>query len=279
MPRAVHLSDSSLLAAYRLDQKRRNLSLPACRKRECSLRLLGAWLTPRPLVDATTADIETWLDSRPLGPQGRTWHTSNVASFFRWCVRAEYLDLDPTVRVVRPRLPRRVPRPWAPDDIAVALELADARMRCWLLLAGLAGLRVQEIAGLERAHVLDTLEPPLLLVAAGKGGHERVVPLHPAVAVALRAYGMPHRGPVWPGQRGPLRSNTISCYVARFLHGAGISASAHMGRHAFATATLRACHDLRLVQGLLGHASVATTAIYCAWDVDHAAEVVASLRP
>lgn len=279
MSRGVLAEDADLITAYRLDQRRRNLTPSACRKRECSLRLLADWLAPRRLVDATTADIEEWLDSRRLGPQGRAWHVSNVGSFFRWMVRDERAEVDPTVRVVRPRQPRRVPRPWAPADIAMALELADDRMRCWLLLAGLAGLRVQEIAGLSREHVLDTLEPPLLLVAAGKGGHERIVPLHPDVLAALRAFGMPRRGALWMGQRGRLQPNTISCYVARYLRGVGVDATAHQGRHAFATAALRSSHDLRLVQGLLGHASPGTTAIYTAWDLEAAAEVVSTLRP
>lgn len=278
MARGVLPADASLIAAYRTNQARRNLTASACRKRECSLYLLADWVVPRPLGEVTTADIDAWLDSRVLGPQGRAWHISNVASFYRWCVQDGHLETDPSVRVVRPRIPRRVPRPWATSDVSVALELAEPRMRCWLLLAGHAGLRVQEIAGLHREHVLDTLEPPLILVAAGKGGHERVVPLHPAIAAALRAYGMPRRGPLWTGQRGPLRPNTVSAYVARYLHGLGIDATAHQGRHAFATACLRACHDLRLIQGLLGHASPSTSAMYLAWDMDAAAEVVASLR-
>lgn len=278
MHRDVLPEDASLITSYARDQERRNLSVSACRKRACSLRLLADWIAPRPLIAATTADIEAWLDSRRLGPQGRTWHVSNVASFYRWCVRDGHLDVDPTVRVVRPRLPRRVPRPWAKADIAVAVEMAEPRMRCWLLLAGMAGLRVGEIAGLHREHVLDTLDPPLLLILSAKGGHERVVPAHEAVMSALRAQGLPRRGPLWMGQRGPLRPNTISCYVSRYLAGVGVDATAHQGRHAFATDTLRACHDLRLVQGLLGHASPLTTAAYVAWDMDHAAEVVASLR-
>lgn len=277
MPYAVLPADASLLSAYRLNQSRRNLSSSACAKRACSLRLLAKWVEPRRLVDATTADIEEWLDSRRLGPQGRAWHVSNLAAFFKWCVQNGVLDIDPTVRVVRPRLPRRLPRPWAAADIAMAVQLADDRMRCWLLLAGLAGLRCKEIAAMKREDLLDGVEPPLILVANGKGNHPRLVPIHPALLSALYAHGLPLSGPLWVGQRGPLSANTVSAYIARFLHGLNIADTAHRGRHHFATRLYQESKDLMLVKNLLGHVSLSTAAGYVAWDLTGAADVVARI--
>lgn len=266
-----------LLAAYRLNQDRRNLTGRSSVHRERSILLLLEWVAPTGLLKVTYQDIEGWLDSRGVGPRTRRWHLSNVAAFYRWAVLEGHIAIDPTVRVSRPRLPRLVPRPWLEGDFARAVREADPRMRCFLMLAGFAGMRCCEMSRLRREHIFDATIPAMLVVHNGKGGHQRLIPLHPLLLAALRTYGLPKRGWVFPGQDGPLKAHTISRYVALYLDRLGIEATAHQGRHAFATAVYRASKDLRMVQELLGHASPATTATYAGFHQPEAVAVVTKL--
>jgi integrase/recombinase XerD len=250
------------LAAYTLDQRRRGLSETTISKRALTYRSFAAWITPRDLLDATEDDIMAWIDGRRVGPSTRAWHISNLACLYDYGVAWDWLERSPMRRIQRPRWPKGLPRPISDEDLMMALELADARTRCWLLLAAYDGLRAQEVAGLRREDVLDSHDPELLAVRKGKGNKERVVPLNRHVRIALHEFGMPRSGWLWPGQRGPLRPNTVSRYVARFLQGIGVNATLHQGRHFFATRVYRETKDLRLVQALLGHEDITTTARY-----------------
>lgn len=265
---------TELMAGYLLANKRRGFSPRSSKARTASARLLAAYIRPRSLLEATRADIEEWLDSRAMGAATRRWHLSNLKAFYLWASEEDHIEADPTARIRGPKIRRRLPRPIGEEDLGVALSMADPRMRCILLLAAFAGLRCKEIAGLRRQDILDRATPPLLVVADGKGGHQRQVPLHPELWAALRAYGLPKRGWVFPGVNGPLKPHTISRCVSVYLHGLGIDATSHQGRHRFATSVYQASKDLRLTQELMGHVSPATTALYAAWDEDQATSVV-----
>ena len=145
-----------------------------------------------------------------------------------------------------------------------------------LVLAAYEGCRAVELARLDRADVLDTADPPVLIVH-GKGDKERLLPLAPAVLDELRRYGMPKQGPVFPRRDGQVGHNTatrISNIVSEYLHDQHLPMTLHQCRHRFATDAYRASHDLRLVQELLGHANPATTAGYAAFAPADAVTVV-----
>lgn len=273
---------SGLVEGYVAHQRRRGLGERGIKRRRYTLLALGRWIQPRPLVEASRADIESWVDELVIaGIESRTryWHISNLACFFRWAVLEELLDVDPTVRIQRPKVSRLLPRPIEQQDLDVALAAADPRMRAWLTLAAYAGLRAQEIAGLRRQDLRDRRSPPVILVVNGKGDKERIVPLNPECAAALRAFGLPRSGWLWPGQRGPLQPGTVTKYCSRFLHGLGIDATIHCLRHYFGTEVYqRSGKDLRLTQELLGHSSPSTTAIYTRWDQRAGFKVVGELH-
>lgn len=250
-----------LIDAYAADQRRRGLAPSTIRKRSYTYRRLECFAARR-LVDVTEGDILAWLDTLEVGPATIAWHVSNLVCVYDYAVAFDWIERSPMRRIQRPKWPKGLPRPISDGDLAMALQLADARMRCWLLLAAYDGLRAQEVAWLRREDVLDAHDPALLVIRKGKGGKERVVPLNRHVGDALHLFGMPRSGWLWPGQRGSLRPNTVSRYVARFFREIGVPASLHMGRHYFATKVYRETKDLRLVQALLGHEDVSTTARY-----------------
>jgi integrase/recombinase XerC len=146
-----------------------------------------------------------------------------------------------------------------------------------LSLAAFAGLRVQEIAGLDRE---DIVEPRgLIYVRRGKGAKGRIVPLHPEILSALRRLPMPETGRLFDRPRGgryppPVLSSEINGY----LKGLGIDATAHQLRHWFATEIYSATLDIRTAQELLGHAHPSTTAGYIAYSHAGAAAAVESLK-
>jgi integrase len=139
---------------------------------------------------------------------------------------------------------------------------------------------MQEIAGLQRDDILERHEPPVLVVTAGKGDRERVVPLHPDVLAALRVFGMPKQGPVFIGSRtgAQLSPAAMSHAVGRYFRSLGIDATGHQLRHWFGTNVYRTSgKDLRATQELLGHSSPTTTAIYAAWNPTDALNAVVAL--
>lgn len=264
----------SLIAGYVQSMGRRALSPATIAKTHRSLLLVDAELGIRAV---TGEGLERWLDGRGLAPRTRYWWLSMLTCFYSWCVQHGELAENPAAGIVRPRLRRGLPRPASEQDLEVALALAGAQMRAWLMLAAYAGLRVGEIARLEREQIMENNDPAMLRVL-GKGDHERLVPMHPRVWEALRAHGLPRRGRVFTTSSGcgyaPAR---VSRMIATYLDDIGLELTAHQFRHRFATQCYRRTKDLRAVQELLGHASPTTTAIYTAWNPAVAVDAVMGL--
>lgn len=263
------------LESFIRHQERRGLSWQTIRNRTFALDAFTRWLG-RDILTAEREEIETFLDSRNLGTRSRYWWISTISCYFRWAITEELAEVDPTVRIARPRMRKLTPRPMDEvRELAPALARAEPEMRAWLLLASYQGMRCQEIAGMERGDVLEDRDPPVIVVVCGKGDKERVLPLHPEVAAALQALDLPTSGPLWRDRFGrPLTASSLSKRVNRYLRRVGVKATAHQGRHYFATRVYALSKDLRMTQELLGHSDPATTAIYAAWDQRGAAAVV-----
>lgn len=238
------------------------------------------WLDETELVTATRDDVLGWLDSLKVAPRTRYQYLSCLAAFYRWAGDEDLIDGDPTRKIPRPQRPRNLPRPIALNDLTMAVNLSSPRMRCWLLLGALAGLRCKEIAGLMVDDLRRDLDTPTLIVSSPKGNRERAVPIHPDLDLALAGYGIPRAGYLFPADHNPGRPVApwnVSHHLGKFLHDLGIQATAHQLRHFFASSVYAASHDLRLTQELCGHASPTTTSVYVTWDQTRAAEVIGAL--
>ena len=264
-----------LLARFRLAQQRRALRPMTLHHHANVLR---RFLAAVDVETVTEQQIEEWLDSLDLAARSRVNYIATLAAFFKWAVKDGVRADNPTHDIQRPRLNRLLPRPVNTEALAHAIDRAEPRMRAWLCLAAYQGLRCCEIAALTRESLMDDHVPPLLVVENGKGDKPRILPLHPLVLDALRAYGMPWQGPFFLyGDGRPVTANAVSVAVIRELRGHGIESSAHKLRHWFGTSCYRASRDLRLVQELLGHSDPRTTAGYAAWSPVLAAQVVSGL--
>jgi len=269
-------TDEELLAGHRLDQERRGLKPLSIGTRHNRIAGLMAWVDPRSVLEATREDVEAWLDTLKLKPASRRAYLSHLGQFFDWCVDQGFVTVNPTARISPPPAPAGLPRPISAEKLARAVASSSGRTRCMLLLGALAGLRTQEIAGLETQDVDRQRE--VLIVRHGKGGNERAVPLHPDLARALEQLPMPASGPLFTLADGsPMHPYNVSHAVNTYLHGLGIDATAHCLRHAFATNIYRGSQDLLLTQRLLGHASVSTTQVYADADQVKAAPAVRAL--
>jgi integrase/recombinase XerD len=201
---------------------------------------------------------------------------------------------DPTAGVVRPRVPRTLPHPLSVPEVEQVIGspvggAPDAlRDRAMLETLYGAGLRISELVSLD-VDDLDLEEGSVRVM--GKGSRERLVPLGRYARQALVAYlrkGRPalasasSRAALFLNQRGGrLTRQGCAKILRRHVRRAGIDkrVSPHTLRHSFATHLLERGADVRVVQELLGHASVATTQIYTLVTEKHLRDVYYSTHP
>jgi integrase/recombinase XerC len=236
------------------------------------------------LTGLRAVDFRAWLASRHQRGLARTSTARALAalrSFYRYLDR-EHGRHNPALKALRtPRLPRRLPRPLSAGQAAELLEAAPGVARqdwiarrdtALLLLLYGAGLRIGEALALDRA-VLDRDPELRALRVTGKGGKQRLVPLLPVIAAALRDYldACPyrHRDALFLGARGKrLQAPIVRRVMQELRRGLGLpeTATPHALRHSFATHLLADGADLRTIQELLGHASLSTTQGYTGVD-------------
>lgn len=272
------VTNDELVTAFARHQRVRNLSKATTKRETLVVRSLGR-AYDCPLLKIKRQEIEEWLDASPRSPRTRSTYVSYLSAFYTWANREGLTDRDPTKAIIRPKLRRGLPRPMPDADLRLAAQKADPRMHLWLCLGALEGLRVSEIAALAVEDFLVDADPPMLRVVHGKGDKERLVPLHPYTIRALRQFGPPKRGYLFPGVylSRHLKPETVTKYMTRYLRELGIEHTPHSLRHWFGVETYRDSRDLRMVQELLGHADVATTQGYTAFSPGAATAVVQRL--
>jgi integrase/recombinase XerD len=219
-----------------------------------------------------------------------------VRGFHRFAVREGVSESDPARAVRPPSPPKRLPKALALSDVEAVLEAAGAagttlamRDRALLELLYGTGARISEAIGVD----VDDLDLDQGLVRLqGKGGRQRLVPVGSYARDACRRYLQTSRPTLTSARRashavflnargGRLSRQSAWTVIARAARSAGIAAevSPHTFRHSFATHLLDGGADVRVVQELLGHASVTTTQIYTLVTVDKLREVYATSHP
>lgn len=228
-------------------------------------------------LEATRDTMEKWWYSLTQTAGARAVELSHIRAYVSWALRHDLITRDPTTRIDRPRIPRRLPRPIAEKKLERAIDQANARMRFILLIAAFCGLRCFEIAQVEYAHFIDGTDGTMLLVPDGKGGSPRILPVHPEVEDALRGIPGPKRGRVvrrLDGQPGAVRAARLSREINDHLHDLGITDTAHSLRHRFGTDVHHIGQDLLLTGTMMGQRNLNNTAIYVELDGARAREVI-----
>jgi len=242
------------------------------------------------LSSLTVMDFRSFMAQRRRGGvESRTLarQLSAIRSFFRFAERNDHFRNAALSGLRTPKLPHAVPKPLsieaakkvAAGDVFSTGETpkwVEARDRAVLTLLYACGLRISEAIGLTLSQSKSTP-----LVIKGKGGKTRIAPVLPRVRevldsyVALCPYPLKPAEPMFRGVRGgELNARNIQLLIERMRGALNLpdTATPHALRHSFATHLLGNGADLRVIQELLGHASLSSTQIYTEVDRTHLLE-------
>lgn len=240
---------------------------------------------PEPSLDRITLPIlRTWLSTQSAAGTARTTlarRTSAVKTFTAWATRCGLLDEDPAVRLQMPKAHRTLPGVLRQDQALEAMRAAESgaqqgdplalRDRLIVEMLYATGIRVSELCGLD---VDDVDVGRRVLTVLGKGDKQRTVPFGEPALVALTSWLSDGRPALANTSSGPAlllgaRGRRVDQRQVRtVVHQtmAAVTGAPDIGPHGFrhsaATHLLEGGADLRVVQELLGHSSLATTQLY-----------------
>ena len=248
------------------------------------------------LLGVPQADLRAWMAherARGLGPRSLARALSAVKGFTGWLAEREGVDATTVLSARGPKYRRSLPRPLSEGGARDMIDRVETQAReDWIaardaavvtLLYG-CGLRISEALGLTGA--ANPL--PEVLRITGKGGKTRLVPVIPVARAAVARYAalvpfdLVPAEPLFRGARGgALNPRLIARAMesARLQLGLPATATPHAMRHSFATHLLSAGGDLRVIQELLGHASLSTTQAYTAVDTARIMDVYEKAHP
>lgn len=249
-----------ILMNFRTYQQAKFLSDATIRNRESALGQLARGCD---ILSADLQDLRRFVGRAGLSAGTRRTYLNALRSFYHFMYVDGYRDDDPTIRLDRVRVPRNLPRPFSWEQIDAMLATgAYKKTRAMILLGYYSGLRVSQIAAVHSDDV-DVQGRTLRTVA--KGHVELVLPLHDTLAELAPRMGEGWWFPARHGADGHIQSSSVSDLIRRARIRAGIHdprLTAHSLRHSYATHLLESGVDVRVVQELMGHASLATTQVY-----------------
>lgn len=249
------------------------------------IRHLAEFLEDDPRQAITEETLHAFLASLHdlgLGPASQARVVAALRSFFHFLVAEGISDSDPTVLLESPKVGRMLPDVLSVEEIdamlaAIPADKAESpRNRAIVEMLYGSGLRVSELCDLRisRLAVADAM-----VIIEGKGSKQRIVPVSPTAMQCIGEY-LPHRPEPKNGAEDILflnrRGNRLTrvmifLIIKQLAEAAGIdkSVSPHTLRHSFATHLLEGGANLRAIQQMLGHESIATTEIYVHLDTTH----------
>ncbi|MCH5345957.1 MAG: tyrosine recombinase XerD [Muribaculaceae bacterium] len=262
------------------------------------LTTAGPGGTPIAPTDVDTSTLRLFLgelNDLGISPRSRARILSGIRSLFRFMRAEGYIEVDPTAMLEAPSIGKHLPEVLSVDEIDRMIAAIDMntpegeRNRAIIETLYGCGLRVSELVNLEVSRL--RLDRGYLGVT-GKGSKERLVPLSPVAADAISTYLNNTRADltVKPGQenfvflnrRGSHLTRVMIFYIVKSLaERAGITKeiSPHTLRHSFATHLLEGGANLRAIQQMLGHESIATTEIYLHLDTTRLRHEILTYHP
>lgn len=251
-----------ILTEFANYQRAKGLSFRTIKNRDYMLRSLER-AAQTPLLAITLQAMRAHL-GRGISRGSMQTERDCYRAFYRFAKSEGHISKNPTKGLEKVQAPRGVPRPYSRAQIESLLTGgAYRRTRAMILLAYYQGFRASEVAAIH-GHDIDLAGNTLRVV--GKGGKDVVLPLHPVIrALALT---MPHDDWWFPARKsntGHIHSRSVSDLMTRAKQRAGIrdpKLTGHSLRHSFGTDLVDAGVDIRIIQELMRHSSLATTQIY-----------------
>ena len=214
-------------------------------------------------AEFTTEHVVDFLANESFSANTRYSYFWHLKSFSEWLVIVRKRDDFPMLHLRGPRMLRKPPRPVPGDSLPLLLKKAGSgRTRMMILLAALQGLRVHEVAKIHSSDI-DIYDGSIEVL--GKGGKVAILPMHDEVRRAMVREQMPRNG-YWfestarPGK--PIQPASVSKAVSKVMRDAEVPGTPHALRHYFGTELVRSGANLRVVQELMRHSSIATTQGY-----------------
>ena len=292
MPEPLSAPAEEFLSWLAVEKGRARNTLVAYRR---DLATFEAWaaeegVDPAGLGPGTIERYLADLRARGRNPASLARATTALRGLYRFWVGEGLLDQDPTADVRSPKLPRRLPKALEESQVIGLLESVDGtepvdlRDRALLEVLYGTGARISEVVGLS---LLDLTGDDGLLRVFGKGSKERLVPIGGPARMALDRWlgplGRPRMEPRHFARRSDAEAVFLNVRGARLSRqgawaavqgraervGLGDVVSPHVLRHSCASHMLAHGADIRVVQEVLGHVSIATTQIYTRLSQDH----------
>lgn len=273
-----------LIAAYLLVLASGGYTRQTLRFRRKSLEFIARGLNA-PAAEVTGAHLVEWFGAQTQwGRSARKQYRATARGFFIWAYQNGHVPVHIADDLPSVRDHYTVPKPVPDHLVQQALELSPPRTALMIRLAAEAGLRRDEISRVRVSDLIETASGFSLKVL-GKGEKPRAVPVSDDLAAIIQAGAAGHTPSaqsgdwLFPGNdEGHISAGQVGRLVSRVLP-AGYST--HKLRHRYATTVFRGSRNIRAVQVLLGHSSVATTQRYTAVDDDEirAAAMTASNHP
>lgn len=251
-----HQAMSYLIDAHVAHMRAQGLSERTVTAREEVLHRLHNAL-PLGLAYAATDELNQWLGQPNWARWTRATYAMHIRGFYGWATGpGQVLDGDPTADMARPRNPKCLPDPVTDEELKMALARSLEPWHTGILFAAYAGLRVAEIAQLDRA---DVTEDAIRLI--GKGGDPQLVDTHPVLWQHIRSR---KGGPLIVDKHGrPVSGKWMSAHARFHFDAIGMPrVHMHRFRHWFATSLLDSGASMRTVQEAMRHGSVTSTQIY-----------------
>jgi site-specific recombinase XerD len=254
------------------------LSERTVRDRADQIRLVSLRLD-RNVFGLTEDDVAAYLSQPHLGPGTRRTYGQSLRQWHLFLQQQGIRVDNPMLGIKLPKIPEHHPRPVANAHLQKLLATRmHMRTRGMILLGGYAGLRAGEIA---RVRTEDIDLDSGVIHIKGKGAKVRYVPLHGQITDYVR-YSAPSRGWWFPygGKRDaikPVHARSAGTCIKKAMERAGVPGTAHSLRRWFATTLSEEGVDLRVIQQLLGHASLATTQRYLLVSPGRATDAVTRL--
>lgn len=309
-PTPIHPGWLSLLEDWQQDQALRRLSehTRSAYLRQAQILLEQGHIRSAPPIEVSTADLRRLLAERHgLGLSPRTLAQTLAAwrSLFEQALKRGLVHRNPVQGLKAPRADRLLPKALGPDAVRDLLDRqppdpiahAALRDRAMFELFYSSGLRLSELVGLDlhsggQGGFLDCAAGEVEVL--GKGGRRRRVPVGSQALAAIEAWLQVRdqwlkpatppadRVALFLGERGArIHPRQVQQRLSRWARACGLPVAVHPHalRHSFASHLLQSSQDLRGVQELLGHQSIAATQVYTRLDFQHLAQVYDAAHP
>lgn len=292
----MHPIAEQFLSELAIQRRASRHTLDAYRRDLFRLHQLALKVTPNSPPDKlTTAQLRRGLmqlHAQNLAPRSIARTLSAWRSFYAWLLRRSVISHNPAEPLKAPKRPRTLPKALGTDQVAALLnvepgddlEVRDAAM---FELFYSSGLRLAELVSLDWPGGLDLTTGEVTVT--GKRQKTRTIPLGSQAQTALLAwvavrphYALAEQTALFTGRNGTrLSPRQVEKRLGRWAQqqGLGMQVHPHMLRHSFASHVLQSSGDLRAVQDMLGHASIAATQIYTHLDFQHLAKIYDAAHP